>query len=159
MELIRFEIEYDTIIAIAEEDVSREASQAVSADGVSLYDGIRMVSRDEEKKKRLMAECLVMVRALCGRFIDFSYQFDNDETSFSFMLYVSSRRVNGKEDSLKTLFRSMTVNLFLNKFFASKNLSELASKYDAAALADVQALTKLLYEKLPPLYPSITIVS
>lgn len=159
MESIKFEIEYDTIIAIAEEEVSREASQAVSADGVSLYDGIRMVSRDEEKKKRLIAECLVMVRALCGRFIDFSCQFDNDETSFSFMLNVSSRRVNGKDDSLKTLFRSMTVNLFLNKFFASKNLTELASKYDAAALADVQALTKLLYEKLPPLYPSITIVS
>lgn len=154
-----YRIEYDDVIAIAEEEVSREAAQAVSADGVSLYDAIRMVSRDEEKKKRLMAESLVTVRTLCSRFIDFSSNLDNDETSLSFMLYVSSRRINGKDDSLKTLFRSMTVNIFLNKFFASKNLTELASKYDAAALADVQTLTKLLYEKNPPLYPSITIVS
>ena len=159
MENKKYMIKYDDIIAIAEEEVSREAAQAVSADGVSLYDAIRMVSRDEDKKKRLMAESLVAIRTLCSRFIDFDYKFDNDETSLSFMLYVSSRRINGKEDSWSTLFRSLTVNSFLNKFFASKNLTELASKYDAAALADVQTLTKLLYEKNPPRYPSITIVS
>jgi hypothetical protein len=43
----------------------------------------------------------------------------------------------------------------LNKYFASKNNPDLASKYDAAALADVQTIAKLLYEKLPPVYPTI----
>ena len=49
----------------------------------------------------------------------------------------------------------MAVNFMLNKFFASKNQTDLAAKYDAQALADVQSLTKLLYEKLPPVYPTI----
>ena len=53
------------------------------------------------------------------------------------------------------MFRSLTVSLFLNKYFASKNNADLATKYDAAALADVQNIAKLLYEKLPPVYPTI----
>ena len=61
---MEFKIEYDKIIAIVEEEVSREGAQAYSADGASLYDGIRMLSRDEDKKKRLMSEVLVSVRIL-----------------------------------------------------------------------------------------------
>ena len=51
---MEFKLEYNTIIGIVEEEVSREAAQAYSTDGSSLYDGLRMVSRDEEKKKRLL---------------------------------------------------------------------------------------------------------
>ena len=43
---MEFNIEYSTIMAIAEEEVSREASQAYSAEGESLYDGLRLISRD-----------------------------------------------------------------------------------------------------------------
>jgi hypothetical protein len=156
---MEFKIEYDKIIAIAAEDVSREGAQAYSADGVSLYDAIRMVSRDDAKKKRLMSEVLVSVRVLCNRLVrhvaTIADDTEEEETSFYFDLEMSPRRAAGKGESLKTSFRSLTVNLFLNKYFTSKNQMELASKYDAAALADVNTIAKLLYEKLPPVYPTI----
>lgn len=156
---MEFKIEYNTIIGIVEEEVSREAAQAYSTDGSSLYDGLRMVSRDEEKKKRLMSEVLVSIRILCNRLVRhvalIADGSETEQTSFYFDLEMSPRREAGKGESLKTLFRSLTVNLFLNKYFASKNEADLASKYDAAALADVQTIAKLLYEKLPPVYPAI----
>ena len=156
---MEFKIEYDKIIAIVEEKVSREASQAYSADGTSLYDGIRMLSRDESEKQRMMSEVLVSVRILRNRLVS-HVGLDTDETgeektSFTFDLDMSPRREAGKGESLKTAFRSLTVNLFLNKYFASKNQADLATKYDSAALADVQNIAKLLYEKLPPVYPTI----
>lgn len=155
---MKFNIEYNAIMAIAEDEVSREASQAYSEDGTSLYDGLRMISRDEDKKKRMMSEVLVSIRILCNRLIKqvtTSSSSQDESTSFSFELEMSERREAGKGDSLRTLFRSLAVNLFLNKYFASKNNADLASKYDAAALADVQTIAKLLYEKLPPVYPTI----
>lgn len=158
-QVMEFKIEYNTIMAIAEEEVSREASQAYSEDGGSLYDGLRMISRDEEKKKRMMSEVLVSIRILCNRLVKhvaLAGDGDSEEkTSFYFDLEMSPRRAAGKGESLKTLFRSLTVSLFLNKYFASKNNADLATKYDAAALADVQTIAKLLYEKLPPVYPTI----
>ena len=154
---MEYKIEYATIMTIAEEEVSREAAQAYSADGVSLYDGIRMISRDEEKKKRMMSEVLVSIRILCNRLVRHIELIGEDDpeekTSFYFELEMSPRRAVGKGESLKTLFRSLSVNLFLNKYFTSKNQADLAAKYDAAALADVQTIAKLLYEKLPPVYP------
>jgi hypothetical protein len=155
---MKFNIEYNTIMAIAEEEVSREAAQAYSEDGTSLYDGLRMISRDEDKKKRMMSEVLVSIRILCNRLIKqvtTSSNSQDEATSFSFELEMSERREAGKGESLKTLFRSLAVSLFLNKYFASKNNVDLASKYDAAALSDVQTIAKLLYEKLPPVYPTI----
>lgn len=156
---MEFKIDYDKIIAIVEEKVSREAAQAYSADGASLYDGIRMISRDENEKKRMMSEVLVSVRILCNRLVRHvaltADETEEEKTSFYFDLEMSPRREAGKGDSLKTAFRSLTVNLFLNKYFASKNQTDLAAKYDSAALADVQNIAKLLYEKLPPVYPTI----
>lgn len=158
-QVMEFKIEYNTIMAIAEEEVSREASQAYSEDGGSLYDGLRMISRDEDKKKRMMSEVLVSIRILCNRLVKhvaLAGDGDSEEkTSFYFDLEMSPRRAAGKGESLKTLFRSLTVSLFLNKYFASKNNADLATKYDSAALADVQTIAKLLYEKLPPVYPTI----
>ena len=154
---MEFKIEYNTITTIAEEEVSREGAQAYSDDGVSLYDGIRMLSRDEEKKKRIMSEVLVLIKEQCNRFICHAdlQEEDNDsdeETSLVIELDLTPRRAAGKTRSLTTLFRSMAVNFFLNRYFVSKNMSELAAKYDTLALADIQTLTKLLYTKLPPMF-------
>lgn len=155
---MEYKIEYDKIMSVVEEEVAREGAQAYSEDGSSLYDGIRLLSRDEEKKKRLMSEVLVSVRILCNRLIDHASiiegESEEEQTSFCFSLDMSPRRAAGKGETLKTLFRSLTVNLFLNKYFASKNQVDLASKYDAAALVDVQTIAKQLYEKLPPIYPT-----
>jgi len=156
---MQYKIEYDTIKPIVEEEVSREAAQAYAEDGGSLYDGIRMVSRDEDKLKRLMSEVLVTIKMQCNRFVRHTAVIGGEDAgeplAFLFELELSLRRSIGKEESLMTVFRSMAVNFMLNKFFASKNQTDLAAKYDAQALADVQSLTKLLYEKLPPVYPTI----
>ena len=154
---MEFKIEYDKIIAVVEEKVSREAAQAYSADGVSLYDGIRMISRDEDEKKRMMSEVLASIKVQCNRFLyDLGYNEDDEEPdTLTFEVEASSRRINGKELALKTVFRSLTVNLILNKFFVSRNMTDLAAKYDAMALSDVQSLNKLLFEKMPPSYSAV----
>lgn len=156
---MEYRITYDKIMEVVKEEVSREGNQAYSADGVSLYDAIRLLSRDEAKKKRLMSEVLVTIRTMCNRFIDHADIIEGDpeyeQTGIILDLNMTLRRETGKVESLRTLFRSLTTNLFLNKYFLSKNQTELAAKYDDAAVADVQSLAKLLYEKLPPVYPTI----
>lgn len=150
---MEYRIEYDEIMAIVEEEVSREAGQAVTAEGVSLYDDIRMVSRDEKKKRRLMAEAMATVKGMCNRFVRHAELSEEGPESFVFELDVTPRRITGKEVSLQTLLSNLTVNLILNRYFASKNLSDIATKYDSLAASDVQSITKTLYEKLPPIYP------
>lgn len=154
---MQYKIEYDTIMPIVEEVVSREASQAYSEDGTSLYDGIRMISRDEDEKKRIMSEVLSRIQMQCNRFVRHAAVIDSEgePLSWTFELELSPRRSVGKGSAFETVFRSLTENLVLNKYFASKNQTDLAPKYDALALNDVQMLNKLLYEKLPPVYPTI----
>ena len=151
---MQYKIEYDTIKPIIEEEISREGAQAYSDEGVSLYDGIRLISRDEAKMKRLMSEVLVAIKMQCNRFVKHAdvVTSPTEPLSFLFELDLSKRRSAGKEESLNTVFRSMTANFMLNKYFSSKNMTDLAAKYDSLALADVQTLTRLLYEKLPPVY-------
>lgn len=154
---MEYRIEYNTIMAIVEEEVSREGNQAYSEDGTSLYDAIKFISRDEAKKKRIMAEVLVLIKEQCNRFItDIEEPEDNadEPDSFVFELDITERRSLGRELSIMTLLRSMTVNFFLNRFFASKNNIDLASKYDSLAAIDVQTLTKILFTKRPPVYPA-----
>lgn len=147
-------IEYDTIMETVKEEVSREASQAVSPEGVSLYDEIRMVSRDAEKGKRMMREALVIVKATCNRFIAHAEltETTEDDPQVNFVLELSQRRSAGKEISIQTLLQSLTVNIIVGKYFASKNLQDLTSKYNGQATEDIKGLTNLLFEKTPPVY-------
>ena len=154
---MEYSIEYEKIMAVVEDEVSREGAQAYSEDGGSLYDALRILSRDAEKMKRMMSEVLVTIKMQCNRFVRHASLEESpseEPSSFVFELNLSPRRAAGKELSLMTIFRSMTANLIVNRFFASKNMTDLASKYDALALANVQSLNKLLYEKLPPVYPT-----
>lgn len=148
---MQIQLEYDKISAIIEEEVSREAAQAYSSEGVSLYDAVRIVSRDEQKRARIMAEVLVAVKEMCNRFIS---DVTMDSTSLVFEMELSSRRGANREQSIADMLRSMTVNLFLNRFFLSKNLTDLATKYDTLAQADALSLNRILLTKLPPVYPA-----
>lgn len=155
---MKYSLEYNNVMSLVEQAVSREAAQAYAEDGSSLYDGIRMVSRDEELKKQIMSEVITVIKTQCNRFIKRASLTESEAgtkepTSFDFELDLSARRSAGKELSLMTTFRSMVVNFILNKYFIRKNLTELATKYNDLASVDVQTLTKLLFEKLPPVYP------
>jgi hypothetical protein len=105
----------------------------------------------------MMSEVLASIKVQCNRFLyDLGYNEDDEEPdTLTFEVEASSRRINGKELALKTVFRSLTVNLILNKFFVSRNMTDLAAKYDAMALSDVQSLNKLLFEKMPPSYSAV----
>ena len=148
---MQIQLEYDEISAIVEEEVSREAAQAYSAEGVPLYDAIKIVSRDDQKKRRIMTEVLVLVKEQCNRFIS---DVTLDSTSLVFEMELSTRRAANREQSIGDLLRSMTVNLFINRFFVSKNLTDLATKYEGLATVDIQLINKLLFTKMPPVYPA-----
>jgi hypothetical protein len=154
---MEYSIEYSKIIDIIKDEASREGAQAYSEDGDSLYDAFLILSRDEAKMKRMMSEVLASIKVQCNRFLyDLGYNEDDEEPdTLTFEVEASSRRINGKELALKTVFRSLTVNLILNKFFVSRNMTDLAAKYDAMALSDVQSLNKLLFEKMPPSYSAV----
>ena len=57
---MEYSIEYEKIMAVVEDEVSREGAQAYSEDGGSLYDALRILSRDAEKMKRTMSELMLL---------------------------------------------------------------------------------------------------
>ena len=144
-------ITYDAIMAVVEEEVSREAAQARTAEGLSLYDELRMTSRDEAKKKRLVEEAVVVAREMLNRFAD---SIDDTEDGVAIALGLSSRRENGREASINAMLRSIMASIVLNRYFLSKGRNDLAEKYNSLASADIQALNRILYTKLPPSYPA-----
>ena len=154
---MEFEFNYDDVMAVIKEEIAREASQAYTSEGVSLYDALRWVSRDQERSRRIMAEVLSSIKEQCNRFICCAEQTSSGSVeeydTLAFSLKDSVRRTEGRMMSVQTLLRSMVTNMFLNKYFLGKNNTDLASKYDALAVADIKSLTSLLYTKMPPTYP------
>lgn len=153
-----FELKYDTLMKTIKEEISREGAQAYSKDGASLYDAIKWLSRDDDKSQRIMAEVLTLIKEQCNRFICCAEMTratgETEYTSLEFTLETTQRRVSGREESIKTMLRSLTINLFLHKYFVAKNQTELATKYDGLAAADIKSLTNILYTKQPPVYPA-----
>lgn len=68
---------------------------------------------------------------------------------------VSERRGAGKDEMIADALHSLIVNLSLSKFYSTINQTELMAKRDKLAKSDAAVLNKLLYEKLPPVYPTI----
>ena len=155
---MNFKLKYTEVMKTIKEEISREGAQAYSEDGTSLYDAIKWLSRDEDKSQRMMAEVLTLIKEQCNRFIccaDMSEETGKTEvTNLEFTLVATQRRVSGREQSIMTMLRSLTVNLFLHKYFVAKNQPDLATKYDGLAAADIKSLTNILYTKQPPVYPA-----
>lgn len=151
------ELNYDELIVTIKEGISREASQAYTAEGVSLYDAIKWTSRDGDHSKRLMADVLALIKIQCERFVcDVDQEVDGDigeVTTVVITFHDNFRRIGGREETINTLLRSLIVNAFLNKYFVGKNQTELAAKYGAMAEADIKSLNTLLFAKRQPIYP------
>lgn len=147
---MELDFEYGAMAETIKAEIAREASQAYTSEGVSLYDALRWVSRDEERSRRMMAEVLSSIKEQCNRFICCA---DLNHDALVFSLKETSRRTEGRMESVLALIRNMVINMFLNKYFLGKNNTDLASKYDALAVADIKSLTSLLYTKMPPTYP------
>lgn len=147
-----YSIEYATLIKVVKEEVSREASMAVNADGASLYDKLKITSRDEEKLQRLTLGALAFVREQCSRFISRA-TLNADSLKLEFTLEASTRRTFGRESSIKELLHNICVNTIVRKYFISKNESDLSVKYEAIAAEDLGTLKRILFTKTQPSYP------
>ena len=130
-----------------EEEISRIASGSYSDDGASLYDGLRMTSRDEAVMKRLRKEAKGAVQGAMMRFVS---EVTESETSIIFELDVTDRRVRGKENMIQELIESALAKLVISKYFSEKQQTELAAKFDTLAAADIQSLLTHLYTKPTP---------
>lgn len=76
-----------------------------------------------------------------------------DDILFEFE--VSERRGSDKGKMIADTIHSLVVNLSLSKFYNTVNQAELAAKRDALAASDTVVMNKLMFEKLPPVYPVI----
>lgn len=76
-----------------------------------------------------------------------------DDILFEFE--VSERRGSDKGKMIADTIHSLVVNLSLSKFYNTVNQAELAAKRDALAASDTVVINKLMFEKLPPVYPVI----
>lgn len=148
---MKYTIEYDTIKPILEEEVSKEAKQAFSAEGVSQYDALKITSRDEDKNKRILVQALGVIKEQCNRFICCA-TFTENPPKLTFDLNVSTRRTMGREQIISTMLLNITVGLFLSKYFLAKNAAELSAKHGELAAAEIKSLSTLLYTKNPPMY-------
>ena len=109
---------------------------------------------------RCIQEAITNVTAMFLRFIsakenegasDMLRNPDNVLLEFN----VSERRGAGKDEMIADALHSLIVNLSLSKFYSTINQTELAAKRDTLAASDTAVINKLLYEKLPPVYPTI----
>lgn len=152
-----FELNYSELIEVIKDEIAREASQAYTSEGESLYESLRWVSRDDERSQRMMGEVLSGIKEQCNRFICCA-DFEADTTTdmygtLTFDLVATQRRIAGREGSVSVLLRSLVTDMFLQKYFLGKNNTDLASKYNEMAVADIKSLSNLLYTKMPPTYP------
>lgn len=110
---------------------------------------------------RCIQEAMSQAKSLFVRFAKVETQQDTStsnevsEEDMAIVLNISDRRGNGKADVLTNTFHSLIVNHALSKYYNTVQLPDLAAKRAALATEDVKLLNKLLYEKLPPVYPTI----
>lgn len=114
-----------------------------------------------EEVARCIQESVASVSAMLLRFMP-AQATGNESDMLSGMddailvLEPSERRWPGKAKAIADVTHSLIVNMSLSKYYGTINQNELADKRNKLASSDVAILNKLLYEKLPPVYPTIT---
>ena len=76
-------------------------------------------------------------------------------TTITISLTVSDRRIEGKQQAVEDTFHSLIVNHAMSKYYNDVQLPDLATKRASLAAEDVKLLSKLLYEKHAPVYPTL----
>lgn len=95
--VMEYKVNYNSIKAVVEEEISRVASRSYSNDGVALYDNIRLVSRDEDTLKRFLTEAANVLFSRFRLFISFS------STDISLVILNLPDLPNGFEDQIKNI--------------------------------------------------------
>lgn len=72
-----------------------------------------------------------------------------ESAEYVYTLRLSPRKGNGKAQAITDLLHSYMVNAALTRIFSSVNV-DLSARHEAQTAADVQSITSLLHQKLPP---------
>lgn len=130
-----------------EEEISRVAGSTYDENGTPLYDGLKKTSRDDNTMKKILSEALAVVHGSIVRFVE-SAEITSDKIIIQ--MSMTERRRRAKEFIITTTINSSLAKLVIAKYFSEKQQTELASKFDELAAADLQTLRKNLYEKAAP---------
>lgn len=148
------EITLTDLQALIEEEVSRVASRSYSEQGGSLYDAIKVISRDRPTLSRMLNEANSVVVTTCHRFLDHDTDaVEQGKLKYGFTTTAGERRTQGKEAMVTDLIRNALMKMVVSKFFLQKGMDTEAQKYDQQAAADLALLQKNIYGKLPPKFP------
>lgn len=130
-----------------DEEISRIAGSTYDENGTPLYDGLKKTSRDDNTITKILSEALAVVQGSIARFVE-SAEVTADEIIIQ--MSMTERRRRAKEFIITTTINSSLAKLVIAKYFSEKQQTELASKFDELAAADLQTLRKNLYEKAAP---------
>lgn len=136
-----------SLLAVVDEEISRAAGRSYSEDGVSLYDAIVQKSRDKDFVERTLQESADVICSACSRFLDHSYEREEDG-AIVFEIQESDRR--RKATLFENLIRSSLVNLVVSKYMSKAQQEDWAKKYNDMAASNITMLAKELYHKSPP---------
>ena len=131
-----------------EREISRAAAGSYAADGTSLYDGLRITSRDSEVMTALMDEALAVLLSALHRFMN--AHVTANTLNISLTLEMSERRARAKIDIVPPLVIAFLVKVIISKYFSEKQNQEQAERFDKFAAADMLTLQKSLFEKSAP---------
>lgn len=127
--------------------VSRIAAGTYSEDGSSLYDGLKITSRDASVIEKIIDEALIILQSSLGRFVDY---VEATTAGIEISLKISSRREKNKSEVILKLAKNAAEKLIVSKYFSEKQQEEFAKKFDELAAVDIKLLTQQIYHKAPP---------
>lgn len=109
-----------------------------------------------EIKRDLAAAVSYLVQE-CYRFLDMPGVDDannriSDAEELVFEISGGARRLYGKEKAIAQRIHEITVDLTLNKFYASVSQADLSKQHASLAASGITSLEALLRQKRPPKY-------
>ena len=109
-----------------------------------------------EIKRDLAAAVSYLVQE-CYRFLDMPGVEDannqiTDSEELVFVIAGGARRLYGKEKALAQKLHEITVDLTMNKYYASVSHADLSKQHASLAANGIASLTALLRQKRPPKY-------
>lgn len=136
-----YQVNYNSIEAVIEEEVSRVAARSYSGEGVSLYDNIRLVSRDRNTLKRLLDDA---VKVLLSRFRLFVSVSNEDKNTLIFSL---PDLADGMEDHIKDILDRFLGMSAVGKWLQERGAGESATYIERADVSINEAELLMMTRK------------
>ena len=145
-------------------DIKNKSHNEVSSiEDVNLRYMAEAGTEKESEIDRCIIEAEARVRLVCGRFlkrVTASTPQNNAlpeslPESYTYEFVDNPRRLDNKEKAMADSIHFAIVNLALSKFYVSVSQTGLANTHDAMATNALSLIENALYDKLPPVQPTI----